>query len=116
MTIVFAGPIAEAALTNSPFEPPMPGIIAAAKADLGDVLSEHEIEVIIGGSATLAERLVSHPKTADVLRALSSALMTKRTLTAADLDDVVTPRLPEYAALFDDEEKWRITIRGPQRR
>lgn len=116
MTIVFAGPIAEAALTDGPFEPPTPGIIAAAKADLGDVLSEHEIEVIVGGAAKLAERLVSHPKTSDALLALRSALLTSRTLTQAEVDDVVAVRLPEYAALFEDDEKWELTIRGPRRR
>ena len=111
MTIVFAGPAAEARSEGGSPESPVAGVLAAAKADFGGLLSDQELEHLVGGSAALAERIVSHERTAPALAELSTALVGRRSMTANDIDTVVRPVLPEYPELFDGEA-WTITVRG----
>jgi len=60
---------------------------------------------LIGGAATLAELIVSHPKTAEALAVPPSALVAPRTVGG-----IVGSRLPSYCDLFANEGQ--LTIRA----
>lgn len=110
MTIVFAGAAAEAAVGDVHRESPVPGVIAAAKAELVGLMSDDEIEMVIGGAGTLAERIVTHALTAEARIRLSKALAERRTLTPAEIDSIVKPVLPTYTELFDEGERWTLRV------
>jgi len=80
--------------------------MAAAKADLGDVVTRDERLVMIGGAATLAESLVRHPKTAEALAVPPNALVAPRTVGR-----IVGSLLPSYRDLFPDDGQFTIRTR-----
>jgi len=110
MTIVFAGAAAEAAIGGVQRDSPVPGVIAVAKAELTGLMSDHEIEMVIGGAGTLAERIVTHAATAEALTRLSKALAARRALTPAEIDSIVKPVLPTYTELFEEGEWWTLRV------
>jgi hypothetical protein len=90
----------------------VPGVLAVAKAELGGLLSDQEVEVVIGGAGRLAERIVTHAATAEARARLSEALVERRTLNPSELDGIVTPVLPKYTDLFDESEWWTLRVDG----
>ncbi|MDQ6949370.1 MAG: hypothetical protein M3256_24740 [Actinomycetota bacterium] len=112
MTIVFAGAAAEATVVGVVRDSPVPGVLAVAKTELGGLLSDQEVEAVVGGAGTLAERIVTHAATADARARLSNALVELRTLTPSELDSIVTPVLPDYTDLFDESEWWTLRVGG----
>ena len=63
MTIVFAGPACEARTGDVPGDDVAAGVIAAAKAELGTLLSDEELEAIIRGAAVASDHIVGHRMT-----------------------------------------------------
>ncbi len=109
MTVVFAGPSAEAATVGARGDDPVPGVIDAAKADLGSLLSDQELEHLIGGPGAHAERIVA--RSAEALAELSTALVAQRSLTAAEIERVVRPALPKYAERRGLDDRARTVAR-----